>query len=183
MTGAALTRFRLRLLRPLLALFAANVVLFVAYTLPRTLQERSLAAHAAALKSDVEREKRNLQRLRERADTIRANGQDLEAFYGKTLQEPGQLISVLKEIDKQAPSSGGRSFRPADVKGAAVSRFIVTMPLSGSYDQLVAFLRTLERSPHFVTVDRVALREKEQAAQLDVELSVYFRAAPPGEKG
>jgi len=45
----------------------------------------------------------------------------------------------------------------------------------------VAFLRKMERSPHFVTVDRISLREKEQAGQLDVDLSIYLRAA--AEKG
>lgn len=181
MTGAWLTRWRGRLLVPLLGLLAANAVAALVYTLPRTLQERSLAEHAAALKSDVEREKRNLQRLRERAQTIQANTRDLEAFYLKVLKERSQLVSVLREIERQAPSSGGRNVRPVEVKGAAVSRFVVTMPLSGSYDQLVAFLEKLERSPHFVTVDRLALREKESAAELDVELSVYLRAS--GEKG
>lgn len=176
MTGAWLTRWRERLLTPLLGLLAANAVAALVYTLPRTLQERSLSEHAAALRNDVERERRNLQRLRERSQTIQANTRDLQAFYREVLKERGQLVSVLREIDSQAPSSGGRNFRPVEVKGAAVSRFVVTMPLSGSYDQLVAFLKKLERSPHFVTVDRLALREKESAAELDVELSVYLRA-------
>lgn len=176
MTGAWLTRWRERLLVPLLGLLAANAVVALVYTLPRTLQERSLAEHAAALRNDVEREERNLQRLRERAQTIEANTRDLEAFYLKVLKERSQLVGVLREIDRQAPSSGGRNVRPVEVKGAAVSRFVVTMPLSGSYEQLVAFLKQLERSPHFVTVDRLALREREPAAELDVELSVYLRA-------
>lgn len=176
MTGPWLTRWRERLLVPLLGLLAANAVVALVYTLPRTLQERSLAEHAAALKSDVERERRNLQRLRERAETIQANTRDLEVFYLKVLKERGQLVSILKELDRQAPSVGGRNVRPVDVRGAPVSRFVVTMPLSGSYDQLVAFLKKLERSPHFVTVDRLELREKESAAELDVEVSLYLRA-------
>lgn len=176
MTGAWLTRWRERLLTPLLGLLAANAVAALVYTLPRTLQERSLSEHAAVLRNDVERERRNLQRLRERAQTMEANTRDLEAFYREVLKERGQLVGVLREIDSQAPSSGGRNVRPVEVKGAAVSCFVVTMPLSGSYDQLVAFLKMLERSPHFVTVDRLALREKESAAELDVELSVYLRA-------
>lgn len=181
MTGAWLTRWRERLLVPLLGLLAANAVVALVYTLPRTLQERSLAEHAAALKSDFERESRNLQRLRERAQTIEANTRDLEAFYLEVLKERSQLVSVLKELDRQAPSAGGRIVRPVDVKGAAVSRFVVTMPLTGSYEQLVAFLMKLERSPHFVTVDRLALREKDSAAELDIELSLYLRAGT--EKG
>jgi Tfp pilus assembly protein PilO len=166
-----------------LGVLAANAVAFAVYTFPRTLQQRSLAEHASALEKDVERERRNALAMRERADAIRANARDLEAFYREVLKDPEGLFSVLKELDKQAPSVGTRSYRPYDVKGAAVARFVVTMPLSGSYEQLVAFLRRLERSPHFLTVDRVSLREREPSAELDVELSVYFRGAAPARKG
>ena len=175
MSAAWLARWRVRLLRPLLALLAANAVAALVYTLPRTLQERSLSEHAAALASDVERERRQLQRLKDRAQAIEANARDLQSFYNEVLKERGQLVAVLREIDRLAPGAGTRSFRPQEVKGAAALRFVGTMPLSGSYEQLVAFLKKLERSPDFVTVDRVTLREKEAGAQLDVELSVYLR--------
>jgi Tfp pilus assembly protein PilO len=174
-SGAWLARWRARLLRPLLLLLAANALAVLVYTLPRTLQERSVSEQAAALKGDVERERRNLQRLKTRAQALESNARDLQAFYNEVLKERGQLVAVLRAIDSLAPARGTRSFRPQEVKGAAVSRFVGTMPLSGSYEQLVAFLRSLERSPDFVTVDRITLREREGAAQLDVELSVYLR--------
>jgi Tfp pilus assembly protein PilO len=180
-SGAWLTRWRSRLSRPLFWLLAANLVAALVYTLPRTLQQRSLAEQGAALRADVERERRLLQRLTERVEASEANARDLAAFYKDVLKERGQLVSVLKDLDEQAPSRGSRTTRPVEVKGAAVSRFVVTMPLSGSYEQLVAFLRMMERSSHFVTVDRISLREKEQAGQLDVDLSIYLRAA--AEKG
>jgi hypothetical protein len=178
-TGAWLSRWRARLLRPLLGLLLANAVLALVYTLPRTLQERSLSEHAASLANDVERERRQLARKKERAETLAANARDLEAFYGQVLEERGQLVSVLKELDRLAPSAGSRTFHPSDVKGSPVSRFAVSMPLSGSYEQLVGFLRKLEHSRHFVIVERIRLREGQSTAHLDVELSVYFR----GEKG
>ena len=179
MSGPWLTRWRARLWRPLLWLLAANAVAALVYTLPRTLQQRSLAEQATTLKSDVAREQRQLQRLKERAEATLANARDLESFYKDVLKDRAQLVSVLKDLDRQAPSRGNRTTRPGDLKGAAVSRFVVTMPLSGSYEQLVAFLRNMERSPHFVTVDRIALSERDQAGELDVELSIYLRA---GEK-
>jgi type IV pilus assembly protein PilO len=179
-SGVWLTRWRDRLLRPLLGLLAANALAALVYTLPRTLQQRSLSEHQAALKNDVERERRQLQRLKERAEAIEGNTRDLHSFYNEVLKERSQLMGVLKEIDRQAPSRGSLNFRPIEVKGAPVSRFVATMPLAGSYEQLVTFLKNIERSPHFVTVDRITLREREAAAQLDVELSVYLREA--GEK-
>jgi hypothetical protein len=42
----------------------------------------------------------------------------------------------------------------------------------------VAFLRAVERSPRFLTVDRVAIRgDSEGGAVLQVELSTYVRRA------
>ena len=38
----------------------------------------------------------------------------------------------------------------------------MTLPLEGSYGQLVGFLREVERSPRFLTVDRVAMRADER---------------------
>ena len=45
-----------RMRAPLLWLLGLNVVVFGVYTLPRVLQERSLAAQAATLRRAVERE-------------------------------------------------------------------------------------------------------------------------------
>jgi hypothetical protein len=43
----------------------------------------------------------------------------------------------------------------------------------------VGFLRGVERSPRFLTVDRVALRaDAEQQGALQVELSTYVREVP-----
>jgi hypothetical protein len=54
------------------------------------------------------------------------------------------------------------------------------MPVTGNYRQLGAFLGALERSPHFLTVDQVAIRQKEgSTADMAVVLSAYFR----GEEG
>ncbi len=52
------------------------------------------------------------------------------------------------------------------------------MPVTGSYAQLVAFLGRLERSGHFVTVDKVVLRSdaEGQAPVLQLTLSSYFVA-------
>jgi Tfp pilus assembly protein PilO len=59
----------------------------------------------------------------------------------------------------------------------------VALPLEGSYGQLVGFLREVERSPRFLTVDRVSMRaEQAGAAALQVELSTYLRQSPGGRR-
>ena len=62
---------------------------------------------------------------------------------------------------------------------APLERVAVTLPLEGSYAELVGFLRGVERSERFLTVDRVSLRaDAESGGALQVELSTYLRQSP-----
>ena len=59
----------------------------------------------------------------------------------------------------------------------------MVLPLEGSYEQLVGFLGEVERSPRFLTVDRISLRgDDEGEAALQVELSAFMRL-PEGLSG
>jgi Tfp pilus assembly protein PilO len=59
----------------------------------------------------------------------------------------------------------------------------MTLPLEGSYPQLVGFLRGVERSKRFLTVDGVALRaDAESVGSLQVDLSTYLRQSPEARK-
>jgi Tfp pilus assembly protein PilO len=59
----------------------------------------------------------------------------------------------------------------------------VTLPLQGSYGQLVGFLREVQRSPRFVTVDSVSMRAgREGDTALQVVLSAYLRRTEAARK-
>jgi Tfp pilus assembly protein PilO len=181
--SAAMTRWRGRLRRSVIGLYVLNAAVFGAFTLPRVLQEQSLAQRRATLLLERERERRVVVRLRERAEVIRSNARDAERLYRELVVPERDLVSVLRELDHAAPTPGNRSFHSEEVKGAHVQRFAVTMPLSGSYEQLVAFVRRLESFPRFVTVDRVVLRESGGAAGLDVVVSAYYRPDREATRG
>jgi Tfp pilus assembly protein PilO len=180
--SATTTQWRRRLRRSLIGLYALNLALLAAFTLPRLLEEASLEQNRGALFREREREQRVLARLRERAETIRSNLRDTQRFYGELAAPEKDLVTVLRELDRAAPAPGNRSFRSEEVKGARLQRFSITMPLAGSYEQLVAFLRRMEGFPRFVTVDRVALRETEGGAGLDVVVSAYYRPDREGKR-
>ena len=73
--------------------------------------------------------------------------------------------------------------RREDVDGAPLERVAMTLPLEGSYPQLVGFLRGVERSKRFLTVDGVALRaDAESGGSLQVDLSTYLRQSPEARK-
>jgi Tfp pilus assembly protein PilO len=102
--------------------------------------------------------------------------------------EKADLLPTLKAIEDLARSPGlrpgGRSFQRDEVADARVERVAVTLPLEGSYEQLVGFLREVEASPRFLTVDRVSMRaEAEGGARLQVELSTYLRRPADAQEG
>lgn len=177
--------WRRRLLPAFLVLLGVNALGLAAWTVPRTLRLRSVAARAQVARAEVARQRGEVARLRERADAIRANSADLDRFYLKVVgSEQSDLLPTLQEVEDMARAPGlkpgRRTFNREEVKGAPLERVAIVLPLDGSYAQLVGFLREVERSKHFLTVERIAMRgQAAGSATLQVELSAYLRAAPP----
>jgi Type II secretion system (T2SS), protein M subtype b len=172
--------------KALLALLGLNAVVFLAFTLPRTLAERSLASRVETLRADVERERRVVASLKERSETVRANGRDTERFYRDVVKSSKEdLLPTIEYLERNAAELGltvaNRSYAPQEVKGLGLVRFAITMPMSGSYKQIVGLLDRLERQARFLIVDQIQLRARSDAgADLTFALSAYFKPEPGG---
>lgn len=177
--------WRSKLLPVFLVLLALNAAVLGAWTLPRSLRQKNAAARAVAARTELARDRERLEALRERAAAIQANRADLERFYTTLAGSQKQdLLPTLEAIEELARAPGlqpaSRRLRREGLDDAPLERVSVTLPLEGSYAQLVGFLRGVERSPRFLTVDRVSLRaDSESGGALQVELSTYLRQ-PPG---
>jgi Tfp pilus assembly protein PilO len=176
--------WRAKLLPLFLGLLALNALAFAAWTLPRSLRQRSARARAEDARAELALEKQRAQALVERAQAIRANGADLERFYATLAGDEKQdLFDSLEAVEQLAREPGlqlaTRSVRREAVDGAPLERVVMTLPLEGSYPQLVGFLRGVERSKRFLTVDGVQLRaDAESGGSLQVDLSTYLRQSP-----
>jgi Tfp pilus assembly protein PilO len=181
--------WRARLLPAFLGLLAVNLLVLAAWTGPRYWRQRGASARAEAARVEVERQRAATAARRDRAAAIRANGVDLDRFYERLAgTEKADLLPTMEAIEQLARAPGlrpgARSYRREDVGDARLERVAVTLPLEGTYSQLVAFLREVERSPRFLTVDRVALRgDNEGGATLQVELSTYLRRTEASKEG
>ncbi len=173
--------WRRRLLVPALALLGLNAAVFLAYTLPQLLEKRTITARIDALRGDVERERALVATLTQRDATLRQNSEDARKFYGEVVgRREERLVPLLQGIEKTAKGlglqTGHIAYQPKELKEAPLVQFGITMPISGTYQQLVQFLDRLERSKQFVTVDQVSLRERQgTGADLSVAMSAYFR--------
>jgi Tfp pilus assembly protein PilO len=175
--------WRRRLLVPALVLLALNAATYFAYTLPRTARERDIAEQAVILRQEVARERARVLALRQRAHTIEANTADVARFY-QSLGRKESLLMIQEAIAGVARqlglTVGNRGYTNEAVKGSdSLARFRITMPISGSYRQVVSFLQRIETLPHFVTVDSIGLRGDSgpgfgHSTNLNVVLSVYF---------
>jgi Tfp pilus assembly protein PilO len=170
--------WRRRLVPLVLALLGLNIAVFAAYTLPRTLQVKRATSRTAQARAEVEQARKDVEALRGRADALKANAADAEGFY-KSVDARADLLAVLEDVEKMAREPGlkpgTRSFTAGESTDPRLSRIKVNLPLVGSYDQLVGFLERVERSKHFLTVDRIALSGGDEGtANLQVELSAYF---------
>jgi Tfp pilus assembly protein PilO len=180
--------WRARLLPAFLVLLGVNLVALAAWTGPRYWRQQNAAARAEAARAEVERQRGATANLRERSLAIRGNAADVERFYRRLAgTERADLLPTLEGIEEMARSPGlkpgTRAFRREDVENARVERVAVTLPLEGSYEQLVGFLREVEGSPRFLTVDRVAMRAvRDGGGTLQVELSTYLRQTAEARK-
>lgn len=166
----------------LLALLALNVALAAGFTVPRGLAQRRLDDRVAGLKAERAVALARQQALREREELLARNQRDATQLTERLIGTREEtLVSVLEELDAAGRELnlrfGPRSLSPGDVKGVAITRVRISLPVEGSYRELVTFVRRLEHSRRFLSVDELRLSEREggQRASLEVRVSAYFR--------
>ncbi len=173
--------WRRRLLPVFLGLLAVNLIALAAWTLPRTMRLRNATARVEAAREAVETERADAASVRERSAAMDANAKDLQVFYDSVVgPEELDLLPTLEEIEAMARAPGltpgRRSFSRKEVDDVALERVAVTLPLDGSYEQLVGFLQEVESSPRFLTVDGISLRgDADGEGTLLVEMSAFMR--------
>jgi hypothetical protein len=180
-------RRRRRLLIALGVLVVLNGIVAAAYTVPRASGERRLAERKKELALELQRERAVAEKRYREVETIRANTADVQRFYASTVGDrSGNLVRVLSAVEGFAREGGmrpgGATYKEQDVKGLPLDRFVITMPVSGTYRQLVALVQRLERSQYFLTLDEIRLSGDAQAskAELALTMSCYFKAASGG---
>jgi Tfp pilus assembly protein PilO len=174
-----------RYARPFLLLLGLNLV-FLPLTFVRSIEERRLSVKAVTLRKVITEQRKAAEEVGNRAKTVNANVSDVKRFYGEILKSrKDDLSSTLQRLVAIATELGIRTphvtWQPEDVKGANLTKIEITMPVSGTYQQLGSFLQKLERTSDFVIVRQVAMhgRPSDGAADLDIKLEAYFRGEKP----
>jgi Tfp pilus assembly protein PilO len=180
--------WRRRLLPVVAAALGLNLLVLVAFTVPRSWRLGRVASRAGSLREEVARERALTTALKVRVETAERNRKDVERFYKEMVQRREEsLLPTLQEIETMAHQpglvAGKRGYTREAIKGAPITRVAIRLPLEGSYQNLVGFLEKVERGKRFLTVDKIALSqssdERGGEAKLLVELSAFFKESAP----
>jgi len=178
-----------RLVIPVLAGLALNVVLFAGVVYPLSARLRSTEARADAATRELQAaerddaEARGITEGRDRTDLA------LKAFYKEVLppshaqarQATFLRLTQLAEQHHLQPSR--RNTDPKQEKDSNLARLQIAMTLQGNYEDIRRFIYHVETGTDFVVIDSVSLRQGEDAGSplvLTLALSTYYLAGPDG---
>lgn len=174
-------------------LLALNLALALVFTVPRGLGERSFEARVRTLQAEVEERRLELERADQRQQLLADNARDARRLVDSLIGTREEtLVPILSEIEGAARefglALGTYNLDPEDVDDTPLTRLKITLPVEGAYTALVGFLRRLERSKSFFTVDELRLSDRSKGSQghttaLNLSLSAYVRAVPGEPRG
>jgi Tfp pilus assembly protein PilO len=178
-----------RLVIPVAACLALNVVLFagVVYPLRARMQTMEARAQAADLELQAAQREasdaRGLTQGRDRTDTA------LKAFYGEVLpSSPAEarqatFLRLTQLAEQHDLEQSRRSTDPKQDKESLLSRVQISMTLRGNYENIRRFIHQIETGTDFIVIDSISLQQGDEAGTsltLALALSTYYRAGADG---
>lgn len=165
-------------------LLALNLAFYLFFNLPRlraleSLEDRRNTA-ARELRTTTERVAKIQNLLTVYDDQTRRLDDFYENLLGTqmdrmtTIQKEVRSIATEFHIDPEAID-----YNPAEIEGAGLTLFQITIPLTGGYANLRQFINRIESSRHLLIVDSVELtgaREGGVMLSLTIKISTVFHA-------
>lgn len=178
-----------RLVIPVAAGLALNVVLFAGVVYPLGARVRSMEARAETAEQELraaqreDTDARGITQGRDRTDTaLKAFYKDvLPASHASARQATFLRLTQLAEQHDLQPSR--RSTDPKQDRGSTLARLQISMTLRGSYENIRRFIYQVETGGDFIVIDSIALQQGEEAGSpltLALALSTYYRAGTDG---
>jgi Tfp pilus assembly protein PilO len=169
---------------------AVNVLVFFALTHRLQNKQERLAAEEERLKFELQQKKGELETLRTSQDLLSRNAETVETFWSDVVKErtPG-LTDAWDEIDRLANEANvvrGRTGYDREILDVGLEQIRATMPLEGSYFDLVRFVNRLERSERFFVVEEIRLSQRESdptGIRLECVVAFYLKGGAPEASG
>jgi Tfp pilus assembly protein PilO len=171
--------WRRYLLVPLAGLGGLNALVWLGYTLPRSVEQERISDRVAELGQLVREQRVRTEALAVLSESIRSNERDSERFFREVVcPNEAAFLDLIEDLERAVVKSGlrpdRRTIRRDEMEELGLARYSVGLPASGSYRQLVDLIEQIESGPAFVIIEEIRLASQDAgSASLQVELATF----------
>jgi Tfp pilus assembly protein PilO len=178
-----------RLVIPVLAGLALNVVLFFGVVYPLGARVRSTEARAEAAAQQLQTAEREDAEARGLTEGRDRTDQALKAFYKEVLPasharaRQATFLRLTQLAEQHHLEQSRRSTDPTQAKDSSLARLEISMTLQGNYEDIRRFIYHVESGSDFIVIDSISLRQGAEAGApltLALTLSTYYLAGSDG---
>lgn len=173
---------KIHLLRILIGCLLLNAVVFGLLVLPGKARRIWLQSQLQTLDLQVAAARHRNELLKSRVTGLEQAQKDLQYLYTKVFESektgPTEIRLELEDLAQKAQIKRGDFTYGYDrLEQYRLQRFNLGVPVEGSYRNIRQFINSIERSKHFLILERVELSAEKQnpnSVNLDFRLSTYL---------
>src|SRR5688572_26161389 len=178
-----------RLVIPVLAGLALNIVLFAGVVYPLGVRVRSMEARAYGAAQELQAAVREDADARAITQGRDRTGIELKAFYKDVLPSShaqarqATFLRLTQLAEQHNLEQSRRSTDPKQDRESSLARLQIAMTLRGNYEDIRRFIYQVETGRDFIVIDSIALQQGEEAGSpltLALALSTYYKADADG---
>jgi Tfp pilus assembly protein PilO len=162
-------------------LLLVNLAVSVFLVLPQHNRVLDLESTNSGLKNQLATEQRQLKDLKNRVLVLQESRKDMKDMYREYFLPRDEGVSVIRlELESLIQSLQIKrqevTFKYSDLPEFGLQLFTLGVPVEGNYRSLRRFINSIERSKHFLMLDRVDLSTEKTAdvLNLDFRISTYL---------
>lgn len=171
---------RVHFVRWALGAILMNVLVFTFWIVPNQAKVANLQSDYANARKEAVEEQRRLNDLQLRLVRLEQAKKDLQYLYTNVLvPRKAGVMDIRLEVEDMIQQSGLRrtdfTYSYTDLPEFHLKQFRLAVPIEGNYGDIRRFINSIERSRHFLILDRLELRSmKSDALTLNCSLSTYL---------
>lgn len=173
---------KIHLIRLALVLIGINLLIFIALVIPNHSRISDLQTVYAAARNEAMDQQNQNRELQRRIAALEQAQKDVDEIYSKVLVTKKKGATDIRlELETLTQSlqvhrlEVGMNYHPMpDFK---LQYYKLSVPVEGSYNSIRRFINKIERSKHFLILERVDLtaeKKKAEMLNLDFQLSTYL---------
>jgi Pilus assembly protein, PilO. len=171
---------RVHFVRWALGAILLNALAFAFWIVPNQAKVATLESNYANFRREAVDEQRHLHDLQARIGRLEQAKKDLQYLYANVLvPRKAGVMDIRLEVEDMVQQSGLKrtdfSYGYGDLPEFHLKQFRLAVPIEGSYRDIRKFINNIERSKHFLILDRVELFSiRADVLSLNFSISTYL---------